>query len=107
MEAMTQGRAVESPVGAFPQDQDALSDLVIREGRIGTRTLSHGWHSWGEVLSLAAAELWRSGEAEAARVTLKAGGVTVREFLRERFGIVTGAGILASSKLDAGSGGPS
>ena len=40
---------------------------------------------------MAAAELWRTGEADAARVTVKAGRVTVREFLRQRFGIVTGA----------------
>jgi hypothetical protein len=40
---------------------------------------------------MAALELWRRGEADTARVTLKAGHQTVREFLRERFGIVTGA----------------
>ena len=91
METMTRGCAVESPARAFQQEQGALSDLCIREGSIGARPLASGWHSWGEVLSLAAAELWRTGDAEAARVTLKAGKVTVREFLRQRFGIVTGA----------------
>ena len=78
---------VPQPVGTSLKN---LTDLYIRHGRIGSRLLSVGWHSWGEVLSLVAAELWRCGEADAARVTLKAGRQTVRAFLRERFGIVTG-----------------
>jgi hypothetical protein len=40
---------------------------------------------------MAAVELWQCGEVDATRVTLKAGRMTVRQFLRERFGIVTGA----------------
>lgn len=91
MATMTLGCAVKEPEVPGFQDTGALSDLCIREGRIGARPLAHGWHSWGEVLSLAAAELWRTGEVEAARVTLKSGKMTVREFLRQRFGIVTGA----------------
>jgi hypothetical protein len=78
------------PVGRASLHNEALSDLCIRDGRIGDRPLASGWHSWSDVLSLAA-ELWRTGEADSARVTLKAGNVTVREFLRQRFGIVTGA----------------
>ncbi len=46
---------------------------------------------WHEMCRLAAAESWRRGEAEHARVIVKAGRMTMRQFLRERFGIVTGA----------------
>ena len=67
------------------------SDCYIAEGRIGRFELSRGCHTWHEMLRLVAAELWRCGEAERTRVTLKAGGVTVRQFLRGRFGIATGA----------------
>jgi hypothetical protein len=69
----------------------SLTDLYISQGRIRQRQLSSACFTWSEVLRLAALELWRRGEADAARVTLKAGRQTVREFLRARFGIVTGA----------------
>ena len=69
---------------------DSLTDLYIAQGRIGQRKLSSAWHTWSEVLNMAAVELWRRGEADAARVTLKARRRSVREFLRERFGVVTG-----------------
>lgn len=70
--------------------EDDLTDLFIKRGQIGDISLSSGCYSWAEVLNIVAAELWRCGEADAARVRLKAGDVTVRRFLRERFGIVTG-----------------
>jgi hypothetical protein len=43
------------------------------------------------IRGMAALQLWRRGEADTARVTLKARRQTVRQFLRVRFGIVTGA----------------
>lgn len=86
----TQVRAVESqPV--VQASQDGISDLYIPQGRIGRVDLSSACYTWHETLRLVAMELWRRGEAEPARVMLKAGRMTVRQFLRERFGIMTGA----------------
>jgi hypothetical protein len=70
---------------------EALTDLYIAEGDIGRVSLSSACYTWHDTLRLVATELWKRGEAERARVMLKAGRVTVRQFLRERFGIVTGA----------------
>jgi hypothetical protein len=80
-------------VPAFQTDGnfENLTDLYISQGRIGQRPLSKACYTWHEVLRLAAIELWRRGEAESTRVMLKAGRQTVRGFLGERFGIVTGA----------------
>ena len=80
--------------GVFPAIgvNDGLTDNYIQQGRIGHIELRKaGCYTWHETLRLVASELWRCGEAERARVTLKAGRQTVREFLRTRFGIVTGA----------------
>jgi hypothetical protein len=92
METMTRVRAVPtgSVVPVF-QGIGGSSDFYIPIGRIGAVNLNAGCYTWGEILNLAAAELWRTGEADAARVTLKAGRQTVRAFLRQRFGVVTGA----------------
>jgi hypothetical protein len=79
------------PVPLASLDTGARTDNYMPTGKIGRADLSAGWYSWGEILTLAALELWRCGEAESARVTLKARRKTVRQFLRERFGIVTGA----------------
>ena len=84
--------AVESPVVAFQKDGNSeLTDLYIAQGRIGATQLSSACYSWTDILQMAAKELWRCGEANAARVTLKAGRQTVRQFLLARFGIVTGS----------------
>lgn len=64
------------------------TDTYIPTGQIGATALKDGWYSWGELLTVAARELHRTGEVRAARVTVKS--VPVRAFLRERFGIVTG-----------------
>lgn len=93
MTTMTRVSAVEAQVRAS-QETGArcdLTDLYIRSGKIGKTDLNNGCYMWGEMLSIVAAELWRRGEADAARVTVKAGRFTVRQFLRQRFGIVTGA----------------
>ncbi len=66
------------------------TDLYINSGKIGEQRLLNGCYTWQETLRLAAIELWRRGEADAARAKLKAGRQTVREFLRARFRIVTG-----------------
>jgi hypothetical protein len=67
------------------------TDLYIDSGRIGEWQLLSGCYTWHEALRLAAVELWRRGEADAARVKLKAGRQTVGAFLRVRFGIISGA----------------
>ena len=86
----TRVRAVESqPVVLV--SQDGISDLYIPQGRIGRVDLSSACYTWHETLRIVAVELWQRGEAERARVMLKAGRMTVRQFLRERFGIATGA----------------
>jgi hypothetical protein len=80
--------ASQSIDGSF----ESLTDSYIGTGKVGARPLSSACYTWHEILSLVAIELWRGGEAERARVMLKtAGGPSVREFLRARFGIVTGA----------------
>ncbi len=89
MKAMEQVSPVNSPVWASEVD-GSLSDSCIRQGRIGGRDLSHGWYSWAEALSVAAAELSNCGEVESVRVALSDGTQTVRQFLYERFGVVTG-----------------
>lgn len=66
------------------------TDNYIPTGKIGQMPLSRAAFNWFDVLDIAARELRRTGEADAARVTLRAGRQTVRQFLRERFGIVTG-----------------
>jgi hypothetical protein len=86
--------AVPSPVvvASLAGSSDSLTDVYIHHGRVGRIELRKaGCLTWHETLGLVATELWRCGEANAARVTLKAGRQTVREFLRARFGIVTGA----------------
>src|SRR5689334_8833766 len=89
----TTARVSAVEAGVFPPADGSFenTDLYISRGEIGQCQLSSACYSWGEVLQMAAIELWVRGEAEATRVTLKAGGRTVRGFLRERFGIVTGA----------------
>ena len=80
------------PASRTDGSSEDLTDLYIGSGKIGQRPLSSACYTWHEILSLVAVELWRRGEAERARVTLKAaGGPSVRAFLRLRFGIVTGA----------------
>jgi hypothetical protein len=59
--------------------------------RGGVRNLSSGCYTFGEILDLAAHHIVWTGEAQAVEARLRA-GVTVREFLRTRYGVVTGAG---------------
>jgi len=90
----TAERVSPAVAGGFPAIgvNDGLTDDYIQHGRIAHTDLRKaGCYTWHETLGLVAAELWRRGEANAARVTLQAGLQTVREFLRTRFGIVTGA----------------
>jgi hypothetical protein len=70
---------------------ESLADLYIGTGKIGQRRLSSACYSRPEVLRLAALELWRRGEAEGTRVTLKARRQTVRQFLQARSGFMTGS----------------
>ncbi len=79
------------PASGMRGRDEALTDLYIADGKIGRVPLSSACYTWHDTLRLVAVELWRRGEAERTRVMLKAGGITVRRFLRERFGIVTGA----------------
>ncbi len=90
---MEQLAPLDSPVWASPKDGnfEYRTDLYIEQGRIGKLKLNNACYTWAETLRMAAAELWRRGEADRARVTLKARHQSVREFLWVRFGIVTGA----------------
>ena len=93
METMTRVSAVEAQVAA---SMGALTDDYLPEGRVpdvlkGTvRDMRDGCYSFGEVLDLAAHQLVWTGEASAVEARLRGGAVTVRQFLRERYGIVTG-----------------
>ena len=71
------------PVSGTRGRAEALTDLYVGQGKIGRLDLSKACYAWHETLRLVAAELWKRGEAEHARVMLKAGRQTVREFLRE------------------------
>lgn len=64
------------------------TDTYIPSGTIGNLPLSRACYTWCEVLALAAQELHCTGEVRAARVTVKR--TPVRQYLRERFGVVTG-----------------
>ena len=68
-----------------------MTDNYIPTGKIGALKLSSACYNWYEVLRLAAKELHAKGEADAARARLRSGSITVRRFLDERFGILTGA----------------
>ena len=93
METMEQLTPLDSPVWASPRDGnfEDRTDLYIEQGQIGEQMLNTACFTWTETLRVAATELWRRGEAERARVTLKARHQSVREFLWTRFGIITGA----------------
>ncbi len=94
METVARVFATGSPVVAsqiIDGSSESLTDSYIGTGKIGARPLSSACYTWHETLAMVAIELWNRGEAESARVTLKARRQTVREFLRTRFGIVTGA----------------
>jgi hypothetical protein len=66
------------------------TDARIPTGRITAVNLANGCYTFGEVCALAATDLTRRGEAAAVLAQLGSGGVTVRDYLRERYGAVTG-----------------
>ena len=71
------------------QHAASLCDARISTGRIARVNLADGCFTFCEVLALAAQDLTARGEAAAVLARLT-GGVTVRAFLRERYGAVTG-----------------
>lgn len=70
-----------------------MTDDYIPSGHIpdvlrGTvRDLGRGCYSFAEILDLAAHHLVFTGEAPEVEARLRAGAVTVRAFLRERYGV--------------------
>lgn len=71
-------------------NSDGLTDLYIGTGKIG-QPLYRARVTRGPKSFDSQPWSYGGGEAEGARVTLKAaGGPSVRAFLRERFGVVTG-----------------
>jgi hypothetical protein len=93
MQPMTRVSAVAPAVVLAQTDgSESLTDSYIGTGKVGARPLSSACYTWHDILAMVAIELWRRGEAEHARVMLKAaGGPSVRQFLLARFGIVTGS----------------
>ncbi len=95
METTTRVSAVRGNPVAVSQDTGAVGDCYIPSGCIpdvlkGTiRNLRDGCYSFSDILDLAAHHLVYTGEARAVERRLRA-GVTVREFLRERYGVCCG-----------------
>jgi hypothetical protein len=56
----TPGLQAGTRTGAEPRH---FTDLYIAQGRIGRTRLRSACYSWGEVLHIAALELWRRGAA--------------------------------------------
>src|SRR5579871_924619 len=94
----TQVRAVENqPVALGSQDTGPGSgDSYIPSGCIpdvlkGTiRNMRDGCYTFGDILDLAAHHLVWIGEAGSVETRLRGGALTVRTFLRERYGVFTG-----------------
>ena len=63
-----------------------MTDAYIPTGRIAAVNLANGCYTFAE----AAADLTRRGEVAAVLARLGGGVVTVRDYLRERYGAVTG-----------------
>ncbi len=60
----------------------------VLEGKI--LSMQDGCYSFSEILDLAAHHLVWTGETQAVEARLRAGSVTVRGFLRERYGVLAG-----------------
>lgn len=56
------------------------------------RDLRRGCYSFADILDLAAHHLVYTGEAAEVEARLRSGAVTVRDFLRERYGVYAGGG---------------
>ena len=63
-----------------------MTDAYIPTGRIAAVNLANGCYTFAE----AAADLTRRGEVAAVLARLGGGVVTVRDYLRERYGVHTG-----------------
>jgi hypothetical protein len=88
---------METPVGVrFANavvcriEKDALTDGYLPTGKVGKRDLSAGWYSFAEALSVVADYLVAQGRDRAILQGLRASGMTVREYLRAEFDIITG-----------------
>ena len=92
MKTKTKGR-LRQAVGAASQcaqDDDYITTGFIPDViRGGTRNLRDGCFTFSDILDLAAHHLVSTGEAQAVEARLCA-GVTVREFLRARYGVACG-----------------
>lgn len=66
-------------------------DAYLPTGRIAAVNLANGCFTFADACALAAADLTLRGEARAVLDRLNGGAVTVREWLRENYGVVTGA----------------
>lgn len=63
--------------------------------------MRRGCYSFGEILDLVAHHLVWTGEAQAVETRLRGGSVTVRAFLRERYGVITGERARRPERLEA------
>ena len=95
MKTMTQVSAVQAQVRAS-EGTGAHDDFYIPSGCIpdvlrGTvRHMRDGCYSFADILDLASHHLVWIGEAGAVADRLRSGAITVRAFLRERYGVVAG-----------------
>jgi hypothetical protein len=88
---------METPVGVrFANavvcriEKDALTDGYLPTGKVGKRNLAAGCYSFAEALSVVADYLVAQGRDRAILKGLRASGMTVREYLRAEFDIITG-----------------
>ena len=87
---------METPIGArFTQavvgriENDAPTDGYLPAGRVGKRNLATGCYSFAEALTVVADYLVAQGRDRAVLKGLRASGMTVREYLRAEFDIIT------------------
>ena len=88
---MDQLRSVTAPMGANGGfSQGNFGDALIEQGRIGSVDLRTGGYDFGDILDIVAHRLVAAGQDRAVLRLLRT--MTVRQFLRERYGVSTGSG---------------
>lgn len=86
----TRASAVQGGPAVASQETGADTDGYLRTGKVGKRDLAAGWYSFAEALSVVADYLVVHGRDRTILKGLRASGMTVREYLRAEFDIITG-----------------